>query len=333
MRCWSQERPDINTYLKDYVRLTDEQTKALHNGKVVTGALPSRMPSEVILFGMVHVNATPETYVRFATDLNRLRKTDGYLAVGTFSTPPSLADLNGFALDRDDIISLRTCRPRSCQVQLPESSIWNIHQSIDWSAANSSERVNQTFQKEALQWLNAYQRDGNVALGTYSDRQRPTNVASKFEYMLSYTKALQEHLPDFYNYLLRFPSQKPSNVDSSMYYWANVRFGLKPTLRIVHLVTMRSNTAAGPACAIAEKQLYASHYFETALDLTFCISDTSGSRQRGFYLIKIMGSEQEGLTGFKGSIVRRVAVNRSLSSLQRSLEETKTTLENPSGTR
>jgi len=40
-----------------------------------------------------------------------------------------------------------------------------------------------------------------------------------------------------------------------------------------------------------------------------------------------MGSEQAGLTGFKGSIVRKVAVDRSASSLQKSLTVIKNTLE------
>jgi hypothetical protein len=39
------------------------------------------------------------------------------------------------------------------------------------------------------------------------------------------------------------------------------------------------------------------------------------------------GSEQAGPTGFKGSIVRKVAVDRSASSLQKSLATIKDTLE------
>jgi len=80
---------------------------------------------------------------------------------------------------------------------------------------------------------------------------------------------------------------------------------------------------------MAEKQLYASHYFQTALDLTFCIPEPLGTA-RGFYLIKIMGSEQAGLTGFKGSFVRKAAVGRSASALQKSLAIIKATLEHRS---
>jgi hypothetical protein len=101
---------------------------------------------------------------------------------------------------------------------------------------------------------------------------------------------------------------------------------LKPTLRVVQVVSVQGNNPHEPAYTIAEKQLYASHYFETALDLTFCVRGDD-PKQPGFYLIKFMGSEQAGLTGFKGSIVRHVAVGRSASSLQKSLTAIKDTLE------
>jgi hypothetical protein len=69
------------------------------------------------------------------------------------------------------------------------------------------------------------------------------------------------------------------------------------------------------------------HRFETALDLTLCVPETADPRQTGFYLLMAMGSEHAGLTGFKGSIVRKVAVDRSASSLQKSLTVIKSALE------
>src|SRR6266576_2387556 len=55
--------------------------------------------------------------------------------------------------------------------------------------------------------------------------------------------------------------------------------------------------------AIAVKQLYASHYFETALDLTVCVRDQEHPEHPGIYLITLKGSQQAGLTGLKGVIV------------------------------
>ena len=77
---------------------------------------------------------------------------------------------------------------------------------------------------------------------------------------------------------------------------------------------------------VAEKQLYASHYFKTALDLTVCVKDTD-AHGGGFYLITLKGSQQAGLTGLKGGIVRKVAVDKTRSALERTLVSVKQKLE------
>jgi hypothetical protein len=173
-----------------------------------------------------------------------------------------------------------------------------------------------------LEHVVVYRQHGNQVLGSYNDKREPTQVSEQF----SYSRALPKYLPDFYTYLLTYPDGKPTNVEDT-FYWAKVKFGLKPTLRVVHVLTMRGAAGVEPAYVIAEKQLYSSHYFETALDLTFCIRENVSSKQPGFYLIMAMGSEQAGLAGFKGSIVRKVAMDRSASSLQKSLTAIKAAVE------
>jgi hypothetical protein len=322
----SQSPPDLQTYFHLYIGLSQDQITAIRNGQPVTKALSSRTPAEVFLFGAVYIHAAPESYLRFAQDFNRLRKLPNYLALGVFGNPPRLSDLKGFAFDKSEISDLKNCKPGDCQVQMPASGMEELHKSINWSAADANDQVNQLLQKTVLQGLIAYQREGNVALGAYNDKPDPAEVPKQFAYMLSYGKALPAYLPDFYRYLLEYPKAKPANVEDT-FYWADVKFGLKATLRVVHVVTMRGGPADQVAYAIAEKQLYASHYFETALDLSFCVRGTRDNEQPGFYLIMVMGSEQAGLTGVKGSIVRKTAVGRSVSNLKDALTTIKSTLE------
>jgi len=209
---------------------------------------------------------------------------------------------------------------------MPSSVIGELQRTADPLAPQREQRANRILQTTALDRLIAYQREGNEALGSYNDKRDPTEVARQFAYMLSYWKVLPRYLPDFYNYLLAYPKGKPENVQE-MFYWAKVRFGLKPTLRVVHALTRKGEHPDEPAYAIAEKQLYSSHYFQTAMDLTFCIRDRDEPKRPGFYLVKVMGSEQAGLTGVKGGVVRKVAVERSASSLQKSLTVIKNVLE------
>ena len=322
----SQSNPDLRTYFKDYIGLNDDQIAAIRNGEAVTKNLQSRTADEIFVFGAVYIKAEADSYLKLSRDFDRLRTLPGYLAIGQFSSPPRLSDLEGFTFDDEDIKALKNCKTGNCEVQMPTSSIEELHSSIDLSAPDAEEQVNRLLQQTVLTRLLAYQRAGNQVLGVYNDKHNPTLVPEQFKYMLSYSKALPRYFPDFSNYLLTYPDGQTSGVENS-FYWAKVKFGLKPTLRVVHVLTLRRETPAGPVIVVAEKQLYSSHYFETALDLTFCIPEATDSSSPGFYLIMAMGSEQAGLTGFKGSIVRKVAVDRSASSLKKSLMAIKDSLE------
>ena len=322
----SQSNPDLRTFFRQNIGLSEDQIAAIRSGQPVAVTLPPRTPAEVLLFGAVYIHAAPETYFQFARNFDRLRKVPGFLALGVFTDPPQLSDLRGFAFDSDDIQALKNCEPGNCRIQMPATSIEELHRSINWSAADVDEQVNQLLQKKALELLLAYQREGNEALGAYNDKRDPTEVPEQFAYLLSYDNALAEHEPDFYHYLLDYPHGKPANYEET-FYWAKVKFGLKPTLRIEHMVTMRGGPADHVACAIAKKQLYSSHYFRTAVDLSICVRDDDHPKQPGFYLINALGSEQAGLSGVKGSIVRRAAVGRAVSNLQKGLTALRTTLE------
>lgn len=322
----SAQDPKLMKFFQDGVALTPDQIAAIRSGQPVAKNLPSRTPAEVFLFGAIYIRAAPESYLKFAQDFDRLRELPNYLALGVFSNPPQASDLKDFSFDNDDIKALKNCKPGDCLIQMPTSSIEALQSSIDWSAPDVGDQVNRQLQKTALQRLLDYQQQGNQTLGVYNDKHDPTEVPQQFAYMLSYSKALPESLPDFYQYLLDYPRAKPSNVNDA-FYWARVKFGLKPTLRIVQMVTLQGNPSDPVAYAIAQKQLYASHYFETALDLSFCVRGSDGAKHPGFYLILAMGSEQAGLTGVKGSIVRKTAVGRSVSNLKNALTNIKTTLE------
>ncbi len=96
---------------------------------------------------------------------------------------------------------------------------------------------------------------------------------------------------------------------------------------MVQAIVYRGAGSPDPAYAVAVKQLYASHYFETALDLTVCVRDEEHPNRPGIYLITLKGSQQAGLTGLKGGILRKVAVDKTRSSLERALGAIKQKLE------
>lgn len=319
---FSQSRDRLHTFFKQDVGLKDSEIADIEDGKAVAKVLDSPTPSEVFVFGSVFIRAQPSAYMHFAVDLDRLRTLPNYIAIRYFSTPPQLSDLSGFELDGDDVNDLKKCKPENCEIQLPAENIAQFKSQINWSGPDPVDQVNDLAKKMALEAVLAYQKGGNAALGTYRDKKSPAKVSDQFHVLLSRSKDLPERLPAFYSYLLDYP--KASLPDStSVFYWEKVRFGLKPTLRVNQQITARATGEHGPIDVVAIKQLYASHYFQTALDLNFCVPGNG----KGFYLVTVKGSEQAGLTGVKGSMVRKVAIDKTRSSLEKSLEAIKTQLE------
>jgi hypothetical protein len=313
-------------FFREYVGLNDDQIAAIRRGKAIAKVMDSRTPDEVFVFGSVYVEATPESYLRFASDVDALRKLPSFLAIQKFRDPPQLSDLDGFTLEKDDVKQLKNCKPGSCEIQLPAESMEQFRKTVNWSAPDAEDQANHLARQMALQALVLYNQGGNIALGTYRDKNHPAEVAETFQSLLSRSKALPAYLPDLDHYLLDYPAAKFDNIESQ-FYWEKINFGLKPTLRIVQAIVYRGARPTEPEYAVAIKQLYSTHYFETALDLTVCVKGTDSPNQRGFYLITLKGSKQAGLTGLKGGIVRKVAVDKTRSSLERALASTKQKLE------
>ncbi|MCU1340104.1 MAG: hypothetical protein JWO19_5685 [Bryobacterales bacterium] len=310
-------------FFREFAGLNEEQIVAIRSGKPIAKVIESPTPDEVYVFGSAYVEATPESYIKLASDIDTLRKLPSYLAIQSFSDPPQLSDLEGFTLEQRDIAELKNCKAEHCQLQLPTEAIEEFQQSIDWSAPDVADRVNRLAQRLALQALTEYMKGGNTALGAYRDKKHPAAIADTFASLTGRFEALPVYLPELNEYLLDYPKAKSENVQAG-FYWEKVNFGLKPTFRIVQKIVYRGAIGKEPAYAVAEKQIYASHYFQTALDLSVCIKDPQRS---GFYIITVKGSKQAGLTGLKGSIVRKVAVDKTRSSLERVLVTIKQKLE------
>ena len=316
----------LDKFLAQTVRLSKTEIDSVHKGKAVAKVLDTPTPDEVFVTGIVYVEAAPESYLKLANDFDALRKLPGYLAAQRFSAPPKLADLSEFTIDADDLKDLKNCKPGDCDVQLPSEAMEQFQKSINWSAADTANQANRLARQMTLDALLAYQKGGNAALGVYRDKDHPTRVDETFRSLLSRLKELPVYLPDLHRILQEYPAVELKNATSE-FHWEKVDFGLKPTLRTVQQITYRGGTPSDPTYAIALKQLYASHYFQSALDLTICLRDSTRPNQKGFYLLTVKGSRQAGLTGLKGSIVRSAAVSKTRSSLESTLKAIKQKLE------
>jgi hypothetical protein len=306
--------------------LTPQQIADIDAGRPVATILQWGAPSEVYVFGAVHVAGSPDTYLEAARDIGRLSRTPGYKGAGEIREDATAADLLALEFEPDDVKALRKCREESCDVQLPTSAIEQFRDSVDWSRPDAADQANALARPELLRLLQAYRRGGNEALGEYRDKPNPARVAAQFQTMVDRASVLPDVLPELRRYLLDYPNATlPGAV--SYFYWEKVSFGLRTTIRVNHAVIHRGTAQSRRFGVVAIKQLYATHYFHTALDVSVCVDDGVTDAPHGFYLLTLKGSEQNGLTGVKGSLLRKVALDKTRSSLERALAWIKRSVE------
>jgi hypothetical protein len=178
-----------------------------------------------------------------------------------------------------------------------------------------------------LELVRAYQANGDAALGQYDDGGEPVPVAEEFRALLASGNLLPLPVPGLMAYLEEYPRSQPSGAED-FFYWSTVDFGLKPTVRVNHVIIYPlAARPSGVSHMIAIKQLYASHYFRTTLELRFLVDDGRRANPPGFYLLSITRSRIDGTSGLKGSLLRSVISRRSRSAVRGYLEHLKRQVE------
>jgi len=312
--------PDLDKYLTTSVRLTAAQRRALLSGAPVTALLDANTSQEVAVFGAVWVDALPATYVQLLNDIENFERGGGFRVTRRISDPPRLEDFAALELPKDDVEDLKSCRVSACEIKLSQSALDRLRKEIDWSRPTAAADATALARRLALEYVTGYLAGGNDRLAVYRDAGRPTFVADEFKSMVARIPLFVDYLPGLRAYLLQFPNATLSN-SSSFLYWQEAQFGLKPTIRINHVVIEDRPGAV----AVASKLIYASHYFWTALELRVLVSDPA--RGRGFWFVDISRSRSDGLTGFVGGIVRRRVENEAQKGLLGLLQNTKRRLE------
>jgi hypothetical protein len=310
----------LNAYVTKYVQLTPAERTRLFEGAPVVKLLPSDPAREVAVFGAVWINGAPGEYVRLVRDIEQFERGGAFLMTKRISDPPQLTDFSALTLPQEDLKALRTCRVGDCEIKLGESALQRIRQSIDWSKPDAASNAELVAKQLMLEYSKGYVDAGNDRLAVYRDSARTTFVASEFKTMIDRLPELGERLSDLKAYLLGFPKVTIPNATSFLY-WQEAQFGLKPTIRINHLVI---DDRPG-VTVIASKLIYASHYFWTALDVRVLVPDRS--RGTGFWFVNVMRSRSDGLDGFTGSMIRGKVHNEAQKSIEAALKATKARVE------
>jgi hypothetical protein len=318
---------DLDLLLRSRLGLTPSQVAAVREGRPVAVALPSSVDREIQVGGAVHVGAPADRLTALLQDVERLETGHGFLQTKRLSDPPRLADFKDLQLPADDIAALRKCRPGDCSVKLGKGA-FDLLARIDWTASDVTAKVNDLTRATALTYIDAYRKGGNAELAIYLDSKRPQFIATEFAGLMARAQVWPEVLRPLYEYLLTYPATSAPTNSTGFFYWSMAEFGLKPVLRLNHVVVFPTGHPAGPYSVVAVKQLYASHYFQTALEIRAVVSD-EGQSASGSTLVIVNMARSDGLTGLFGGLVKSKARSGSREGLERALAAIRRMAESP----
>ena len=320
----------VERFLTQTMGFSDADLRALDRGAAVINSLDTPVHEELAHVGVVYVDAPPAQVVERFRDIEQFERGPGIPQIGRFDSPPRLEDLQALTLPEADLTALPKCRPGDCEVKLSAAAMDRFRNDVDWSSATAARQANALVREMMLELVLAYQADGNAALGSYVDGDEPLPVAEQFRALLASGDPLPAPVPALLAYLDDYPRGRPLGAED-FFYWTVVDFGLKPTIRVNHVTIypLAASLPSGEAYAIAIKQLYASHYFHTTLELRFLADHARRSGRPGASLISITRSRNDGMTGFKGWFLRPIIRRRSRAAVRGYLEHVQRQVERP----
>lgn len=320
-----QSRDLASAYLTDRLGFSAAEVAAVDTGRAIARATDGRSAEDIGIVGAVRIQAPPATFLAKLKDIATFEKSASVLQIGTFSRPPAVRNLAGLTLEPVDLSELPSCAPANCDLQLSKTAMDKFKTGVDWRSSGSAAAANALMRQVLVDLVVSYQMAGNDGLGQYDDRQPPVRVAEEFR-LLGAVRDMPVPLPALSTYLTDYPRASLRGAEE-FFYWSKVEFGLKRTIRINHVTIYPvPERRDGLRYVVATKQLYASHYFSTALELRFLVEDPARPGS-GFVLLLVTKSRVPGLSSALGTVIRRVVKGRAATSMEKHLQHVKKLVE------
>ena len=262
-------------FLRKVIQLDGEKLAAMERGEVVTKLLPSPEKPEIAAFGAVRVKATLDRLRDEVRAFQEFRKVPQIVEIGRFSSPPRIEDVQGLTIDDNDLEALEECRPGKCDVKVGTAGLERLKKEIDWSSPDAKARASALIKEQMVAYVKAYLAGGTDAMAVVVDKSQARALAGEFRTLLGHSPYLVEYVAPFHEYLESYPRSHLAGAEDVIF-WTKDTFGLKPVVSAYH-GTIYKQEQPRPLLLIAIKTLYASHYFNAALELMAAAPSADGS--------------------------------------------------------
>jgi len=312
--------PAVDLLLAGEFGFDKAQIDEIRRGRPVAVSLPAPIDREFVAAGAVRIETPVERLLDRFRDIEQLEKGPGFVQTHRIGDSPTLEEFADLSLPEAEIGDLRKCRPGDCELKLNQHGL-DLVAGIDWKARDHAAAAQRVWRQFMFDLLEAYRTRGNAGLGLSVERKPPRDTAAEFVELLAAKSFVEIGTPGLRDYLLQYPSgARPARLEE-FFYWSVVEFGLKKTVRLNHMVIYPVAGAAG-RWVLANRILYASHYFQNAIEIRLAI-DAPSAPGRAHYLLVQNLARPDGVTGVFGPLVRYKVRNGGRDTLRKTLIITK----------
>jgi len=276
--------PSLSGFLTGQLGLSPGALEGLPSEAVVEELPVDNESREIAVVGVVPINVSSQFF------LDSFRRTETFMQsaelkrIGTFSRPPTSADVAALDLGTDDLEAIQECKVADCKVKLPAQDIGAFRQ-LDWSAANVADGATKLFRNRITGYVRSYLESGNSALMVYADKPERMALADGFGKLLRESAPVSSLAPDMQRHLNEFPKSSPDDTEDIVY-WTIEDFGYRPVTAVTHATIY--DQPSGPARAIiTHKQIYASHYFHARFTVMALVEGSDGTNGSDLYLVYV----------------------------------------------
>lgn len=311
---------------------TAEEASRFEAGEVIARLAPGSSDSEVSALAAVRIRTPKDQALAYFKQYLSYEDGKVTLQFGTFSRPPAATDVSRLTLDREDIAALRQCKVGDCDIRIGAAMIDDLRRAADFQSPGAEDRANALARERIVEYVRAYLERGNEALITYNDRSQPVSLAKEWQGILASTPYFAHYAPSLRLYTDTFPKAKLPGA-SDVIYWAKENYGLpRPVIHVTHMTTWQ-DPSRPDRILVAQKQIYASHYYDGSLALTAVLDMPPVDGKPACAMVYFNRSRGDLLKGGFGGLRRRMAQDQAKKAAEQTLTNIRDVLEKAAGLR
>jgi hypothetical protein len=305
-------------------RLTMLDAKALaaiEGGDAVAITLDSPDKSEIATLGVVRLEVPRAFYLDHVKQLTGFLVSGATSSSGSFGEPAKLDDVAALSLDPSDAKTLEKCQPLKCDVKLPAGEMELFRNELAKSH-DPLPRADSLMREWLVAYVNAYRADSTEETVVYDDTKHPVRSKEAFHALASEPMPPGIDAEPFSDILSTPRAARPPGVASRISWETDRMPGLKPILEVVERSMYASPTRPDESW-MSSKLLYASHYFESQVDLLTVSDAPTATGQGASYLVVLRRQKFDDLPSGGLFNIRGKAVKRLRESLRTTLASTR----------